>query len=111
MTAQTSIDAPVAGADITAENTWTGDLSLGAGARMATLAVDGTFVGTVTLQMRRPDQGEGDYKDLYTCSNTDSVADRHVSADIIGPAVVRAGIKTGEFTSGTAEVEVAVANR
>jgi hypothetical protein len=105
MTAVTTSHAWIVGSDITAQDTWTDELAVGTHEiQTVSLNVTGTFSGTVTVQMWRDDQTSSDAKDVHTTTTTDEFK----LIDIIGPARVRAGIKTGEYTSGTAEVELAV---
>jgi len=64
--------------------------------------VSGTFSGTVTFQLRYA--GDSNWLDVHT---VDSEASQGI-LDVVGPADVRAGFKSGEYTSGTANVVLAV---
>lgn len=68
------------------------------------ISIWGTFSATVTVQLKRPD--ESTYRDLYD-------ADGEIEAftapfegvmDLMGAWDVRAGCKSGEYTSGTVEI-------
>jgi len=79
---------------ISAENTFTDALSLRGD---FSLSIAGTFVGTVTIQ-RSFDAGS-------TWADTDTFTSTFEGGGYDGVgAQYRAGIKTGEYTSGTATV-------
>lgn len=96
-------------ADITAQNTFTDWLNIGVAStpgqrNFFTVSVAGTFVATVTVQYRRgvdqsnviDDTGDG----VFTAPDVKV-------GELVGRWDVRAGVKTGDFTSGTAELYVA----
>jgi hypothetical protein len=104
MTAVTNKHPWIDGVDISAADSFTRTLNITTqGMTTVSLNVTGTFSGTVTLQMWREDQTSADAKDMHTATSSE-----YKLVDLVGPCVVRAGIKTGEYTSGTAEVELAV---
>lgn len=80
-------------ASITAQNTFTKLLSINANER-ASVSISGTFVGTVTLQRRLDGANWRDVNPWTSPDDPTYVADE--SGDI------RLGIKTGDYTSGTA---------
>lgn len=77
------------------------EMDVGGGPRDVSLSVGGSFVASVTLQRKRQDQGNGSYKDLFS---TGDPAEKVVQ--VVGPCRLRAGVKTGEYVSGTAEIEL-----
>lgn len=84
-------------ASLTAQNTFTGKLSLRPGSGVE-ISVSGTFVATVTFQ--RSFDGGQTWLDVreYTAPSERSYKADGARCD------VRIGIKTGDFTSGTAVV-------
>lgn len=96
-------------ASITAEDTFTDWLILGqhyspghAVLYPFTVLVQGTFVATVTTQYKRPTDADSDAVDDTVTIENPSL---HVG-EITGAWYVRAGVKTGDFTSGTVEIQV-----
>lgn len=83
---------------ITAEDTYTVP-TLCQGERGFDVAITGTFVGTVTTQLSK--DGSTGWIDVGS-STTPTVS----AGDINTAWFVRAGFKTGEFTSGTADVVI-----
>lgn len=83
---------------ISTENTFTTPV-LRQSATAFDVAVSGTFVGTVTIQLSR--DGSTDWIDIG--STTEPTVQ---SADFNASWFVRAGFKTGDYTSGSAKVEV-----
>lgn len=97
MTAQTTSAKWV---DATAGNQFTDSLELGAGEREVFITTSGTFSATVSVQVKRPDQAS--WRTIHTITTPGAVSLR-----FRGPLSVRAGVATGDHTSGTAEVELA----
>ncbi len=86
-------------ASITAQNTFTEWMPVDAGAALA-LSISGTWVATVTLQRRINAANTRDY-DTFTANtelDSDPVATR---------GEWRAGVKTGDFGSGTVVIDLA----
>ena len=83
--------------DISAQNTFSDGLYV-VGA--FNLSISGTFVGTVTVQ-RSFDQG-ATWRDVDTFTAPIETA----GSDPEPVVVYRAGIKTGEYTSGTASIRI-----
>jgi hypothetical protein len=63
------------------------------------MSVSGTFVGTVTAQ--RSKTKDGPWFDIYS-----TTISAELDGDFATPFWVRAGFKTGGYTSGTAVVDV-----
>ena len=84
-------------AAITAQNTFTDPL--GVTSKPFSLSISGTFVATVTVQ--RSHDGGTNWHDVesYTVPIEDS------GVEPVG-ALYRVGVKTGNFTSGTANVRL-----
>ena len=80
-------------ASLSAADSFTETLSVEEDPSTVTLIITGSFSGTVTFQMRRPD---GSWVDVY--SVTEGTAD---AIDMIGPLDVRAGFKAGDYSSGS----------
>ena len=86
-------------ASITAQNTFTDPMNIGAGGSVS-LSISGTFVATVTIQHRL--NGE-DWRDVATYTGeVEKIYDAGERAD------VRVGVKTGDFTSGTAVLRLGI---
>ena len=81
-------------ATIIAENTWTGVLDVAAG--FFSLSIKGTFVATVTVQRTYDGTNWGD---VGTFTGQTEQTGQEGSG-----AKYRAGVKTGDFTSGTIEI-------
>ena len=86
-------------AAITAQNTFTDWLDVPIGQRYS-LSIWGTFVGTVTLQ--KTYDGGNTILDIENFSGPAS----DVSVEVPENQQVRIGIKTGDYTSGTANVRL-----
>lgn len=89
-------------ASIVAQNTFTSALAPAAKGRSGFLniSISGTWVGTVTLQRRFTSSGT--YFDVKTwTANTEKAI-----VDPESQVQYRIGIKTGEYTSGTADVRL-----
>jgi len=87
---------------ISAANVFTDALKFSDGAFV--IAVTGTFVGTVTLQVRP------DIRDVvhdWVDEQSYTAPDTQLSRVLRGDWEVRAGIKAGNYTSGTAHVSLA----
>ena len=65
-------------------------------------AIGGTWAGTVTVQLKREGEADSTAWDVKTYTAND-VEKGSLGA---GGLVVRAGFKTGEYTSGTANILV-----
>jgi len=83
--------------DITAENTFSDGLYV---VGDFNLSISGTFVATVTVQ-RSFDQGST-WRDVDTFTAPIETA----GSDPEPVVVYRAGVKTGDFTSGTASIRI-----
>lgn len=86
-------------ASITAQNTFTDAVAVTPGARVA-ISISGTFDATVTLQRRLDGTNWRDVEGWSGEIETSYIADK--AGD------VRTGVKTGDFTSGTAELLIGV---
>lgn len=97
-----------ASASIAAQNTFTTAITVTGG--VATMVVSGTFVATVVMQIRAPtDVGGVDWADGNTgwsdiTDATLAAAGQWTTVEVGGTWQVRAGVKTGGYTSGTAKV-------
>lgn len=93
-------------ASITAENTFTTSIRVtGVGdARSFSVIISNTFTATVTVQ--RSIGEEGDWQDVPTLSHT--AATSYGYNDTLDNQIVyyRIGVKTGDFSSGTADVQL-----
>lgn len=90
-------------ADITAQNTFTDPIVVGEG-QYIDVAVAGTFTATVTVQRRRSDYNANAWNDMPTAYTSAT----QVTLGPIGTNwEYRIGVKTGNFTSGTAIVALA----
>lgn len=78
---------------VSAENSFTDWIGIEKGS----LLVTGTFVGTVTLQVKQATSGNIIDLDTVTAAGLSLI-------DNGGGELYRAGIKTGEYTSGTAYI-------
>lgn len=85
-------------ASLTAQNTYTTPTEINGSFPMR---IRGTWVGTITLQ--RSDDDGVTYDDVETWSSN---AVRIVTEPYAGGAHYRIGFKTGDYTSGTAEVRL-----
>jgi hypothetical protein len=83
--------------DITAENTFSDGLYV---VGDFNLSISGTFVATITVQ-RSFDQGST-WRDVDTFTAPIETA----GSDPEPVVVYRAGVKTGDFTSGTASIRI-----
>lgn len=81
------------GESITAQNTFTNVMPVRVGLR-ASVSVSGTFVATVTLQRKLDGTNWRDVESWSGEIETTYVVDE--------PCDLRLGVKTGDFTSGTA---------
>jgi len=87
--------------NITAENTWTEAKLIDK--EYFDLSIQGTFVATITVQRRRKD--ETVWRDVKTYTEADVPVEK-ISGRIRNAWYFRAGVKTGEYTSGTIELEL-----
>lgn len=86
---------PVSGV-LSAENTFVGPLQFrGAGNHEFTILIEGSYVGTLTLQMKTPDGSYSDVEDLTADANTPK------RGKFQGPVDVRCGFKSSNYTSGS----------
>ena len=83
---------------ITAQNTFTDPMMVNGGDAIQ-LSIQGTFVATVTVQQSH-DSGVN-YEDIPDATYT---APAVKNGEFTIPVLVRAGVKTGGFTSGTVVV-------
>jgi len=83
--------------DISAQNTFTPSVVVSRD-RSFDILVAGSFAGTVTVQVSHDDTTWYDIKS-YTVPTFET-------GDLGSTWYVRAGVKTGDYTSGTATVEV-----
>jgi hypothetical protein len=83
--------------DVTAEDEFTNSIELDSGESVI-VNLSGTWVGTVTVQ-RSFDSGDT-WVDYYTTTSNISVEITEASDDVY----YRAGIKTGDYTSGTSNI-------
>lgn len=66
------------------------------------VSVYGKFEAVVSIQVRRPDQNdEEDWRDLDETHLTSEIV-----YDFAGDWVMRAGVKDGDYTSGTIQIEI-----
>ena len=88
---------------ITAENTFTPFLPLtNPNRNFFSIKTDGTFVGTISVQYKRPGEADSDAVD-----DSETFTVPFLKNGVLhGHWLVRAGIKTGNFTSGTANVAI-----
>ena len=84
-------------ADLTAENTFNTAVQIDVGERF-TVSLSGTFVATITLQRRLDGTNWRDVESYTVPTEKDGLAAEGQE--------VRLGIKTGDFTSGTAKVRI-----
>lgn len=87
-------------ASITAQNTFTDPIVVGEGDYID-VAIAGTFSATVTVQRRRSDYNSNAWNDMPT---TYTAATQTVIGPVASNWEYRIGVKTGDFTSGTAIV-------
>ncbi len=81
-----------------AQNTFSDPVTVG-GNKKLTLSISGTFSATVVLQRKRPG---GSYVDIASYTG---VAEKIIES--CGNWVYRAGVKTGGYSSGTANIALA----
>ena len=90
-------------ASVTAQDTGTDWLQLRGHRNFFDVSVSGTFVATVTLQRKRPGDAAGAARDIETyTSGTETLK------EFAGHWDVRLHVKTGNYTSGTAVLELGV---
>ena len=89
-------------ASAAAENTGTGWLKLRADHSFFDISVSGTFAATVSLQRKRPGEAASAARDIesYT-GGTEKLGEMQGHWD------VRLFVKTGDYASGTVEMELA----
>ena len=91
-------------ADITAQNTFTDSLTINPASSGATtrvsISVSNTFSGTVTFQRRLDSSNWRDVKNWTTVAEETYITDEKVD--------IRIGIKTGNYSSGTATLRLGV---
>jgi hypothetical protein len=88
---------------ISAENQFTDGLVVPGHGRhhfMAHAYNSSSFVGTITVQGKKLDQADALYVDFETTLDGNKVK----VGEIIGDWVLRIGVKTGNYTSGTIDV-------
>ena len=86
---------------ITAQNQFTDDVGVASPSNDIGVAIEGTFVATVTVQYKHP--GQTAWQDLATY--TAPAAFNIIPVDGL---VYRIGVKTGDFTSGTVNAFISV---
>lgn len=92
----------MAEATLTAQNTFTDWVPVRGPNKRISLYITGTFSGTLTLQARKPGAADALIADVeshtgHALRNTD---------EIVGSFDFRIGFKTGDYTSGSAFVEI-----
>lgn len=85
---------------ISAAGSWTDVLRLDRGQFDLSVAPDGSFSGTVTVQRRRP--GNEAWVDVKTYT-----AAAEEKGDMASSWDVRAGVKTGDLSAGTVTITIA----
>lgn len=85
---------------VTAQNTFTNTLNVGQNKKL-NLSVWGTFVGTVVVQRKPAGAADSEYTTIATYT---AAVEKIV--ENVGKWTYRAGILTGGFTSGTANVRL-----
>lgn len=97
-------------AEITADDTFTGAVKIAAGnegvARDLGVVIDGTFVGTVTLQQSLGD--DSSWTDYATYTTEQELIDVNDGLDGSQDVYYRLGVKSGGLISGSLDVEVDV---
>ncbi len=90
-------------ANIAAQNTFTDWLELlETGAQSFSLDISSIGTGnTVTVQRKRPGDADAAARDVGSYT---TAAQRN--GNVVGPWLVRAGVKTGDYGSGTVSVEL-----
>ena len=95
-----SKDTGLVTAALTAENTFTDWIY---STKEFNLSISGTFVGTITVQRAFDTaDADNDARDVDTFTSPTETYGFEPS----GVALYRAGFKTGEFTSGTANIRI-----
>lgn len=93
--------------DVDAENTFTDAIKLEEG-ETAIFKVEGTWAGTVTVQKKYvEDTGNSYWYDVTDTTSNDTLYITTTDDKVY----YRVGIKTGDYTSGTAELTMSVPNR
>lgn len=87
--------------NLTAENTFTDAIEVDND--YFDLSITNIFVGTITVQRKKKTEGSSEWRDLPI---TYTEPTEKVSARIRNKWEFRAGFKTGDYTSGTATVEL-----
>jgi len=90
-------------ASISTENTFTDYLPLvNSNRNFFSIKTHGTFVATLTVQYKRPGENDAD-----VIEDTETFTAPFLKNGVLnGHWLVRCGVKTGDFTSGTAEVAI-----
>lgn len=91
-------------ATITAANSWTEAVLVPGGT--FDLSVRGSYVGVVTLQRRRPGDTDAEWRDV---ESFESGAEVERTGEFRGAWEVRAGVKSGNWTSGTVKIDLGIA--
>tara|TARA_A100000172_G_C3039462_1_gene109847 strand:+ start:234 stop:521 length:288 start_codon:yes stop_codon:yes gene_type:complete len=86
-------------ATITAQNTFTDGLIINN--QPFTVSIGGTFSATVTVQRKKSDEADADYRDVK--SYTAPIEENGYG---VGKWVYRVGVKTGDFTSGSIDISI-----
>jgi hypothetical protein len=93
---------------VTAENTFSTTVVVDNGG--ASMFASGTFTGTMTLQ-GRPGGSSGGWADLATIVGAGATVAVVANAVLPGSWEYRVGCKTGNFTSGTANLILQASNQ
>lgn len=71
------------------------------------IEISGTFVGAITLQWRLASETDGDYRDVPNGRYQAPAAELlRVKEDANNGWLMRAGFKTGDYTSGSAKLVI-----
>ena len=90
-------------ASVTAENTGTDWLQLRGGHTFFDISISGSFAATVTLERKRRAEGDGSARNIE-----EFTAGKEKIRDVQGQWDVRLFVKSSDFTSGTAVLELSV---
>ena len=90
-------------ASVTAQNTWSDPITCSGGV-MVDVSISGTFVATVTAQFKL--ESDTTWRDVKTYTAPEEDVLRRANR-----GNWRIGVATGDFTSGTATLEIQAGNR
>jgi hypothetical protein len=88
--------------DLSAENTYTPGYDVGVGDMPIFIQTYGTWAGTITIQIKA--QGDTTFRDIHVERYTGNF--NRKASDFPINSQVRAGFKSGEYTSGTATIQI-----